>query len=96
MDLNQVVIQPLMTEKVTKQREQNKYAFLVHKKANKTLIKDALEKIYNVHIEHVRVANIKPKARRVRFMYQTHIPGYKKAIVKLFPDSRPFEFYEGV
>ena len=83
MDINQVVIQPLMSEKSTGMRDVNKYVFQVHSRATKTQIKDSLEKLFNVHVRDVRIMNIKPKARRIRFQFQTHLPGYKKAIVTL-------------
>ena len=63
----------------------NFFSFEVHKKANKTQIKTAIEKIYNVKVEEVRTANRKGKPRRRgRFMGKT--PDWKKAVVVLKPD----------
>ena len=57
----------------------------VHKKANKTQIKNAVEKIYNVKVDKVRTANRPGKfRRRGRNIGQT--PSWKKAVVFLKPD----------
>ena len=79
-----IVISPLVTEKATMLKEQNKYLFLVHPKANKFQIKDAIEKIYNVKVKKVCTINVKPKPKRFRFRIG-FISKKKKAIVTLKP-----------
>jgi len=86
MDNYNVIIRPLVTEQgMHFANVKNCYSFEVHKKANKTQIKNAIEKIYNVKVNEVRTANRKGKPRRRgRFMGTT--PDWKKAVVVLKPD----------
>jgi len=81
-----VIIKPLVTEQgMHFASEKNAYSFEVHRKANKTEIKNAIEKIYNVKVEEVRTANRKGKPiRRGRFFGKT--ADWKKAVVVLKPD----------
>lgn len=94
MDIYHVIKRPLVTEKGTHQSQQSHaatkhkkarggaYAFEVHADASKTIIKLAVEKIYNVKVESVRTANRKGKERRVR--YKTgKTSDWKKAVVVL-------------
>lgn len=82
LHLNDIVQEPLITEKITREAEIGKYAFKVHTKANKKQVKSAVERIFNVHVEQVHVMHVSGKWRRVRFQ-----PGktanWKKAIVTL-------------
>ena len=88
MDATQLIIRPLVTEKGTQQSEAlNTYAFRVHPRANKTTIKAAIEKLYNVKVADVRTLNRKGKARRTKVGYTT-TGDWKRAIVKLEGDSK--------
>lgn len=81
-----VVIRPLVTEKGTFQSQVlNAYAFEVSTEANKTQIKHAVEKIYDVKVLKVRTANRKGKPRRVG-MRRGKTRHWKKAVVVLYPD----------
>ena len=77
-----VIIEPLITEKLTAQAALGKYGFRVHPDANKLEIKAAVEKIYNVKVVKVNASRLRGKLKRVRFQ-----PGYtaswKKAVVTL-------------
>jgi large subunit ribosomal protein L23 len=82
-DPRDIIIRPILTEKAILLREKgNHYVFEVAKDANKPEIKRAVEELFKVHVEEVRVIRMKGKVRRVR-----RAPGrtrsYKKAIVKL-------------
>ena len=94
MDIYQVVRRPLVTEKGTHQSQQShgttrtrparggSYTFEVHPDASKPLIRQAIEKIYNVKVRSVRTSNRKGKSRRYRFKIgQTR--AWKKAVVVL-------------
>ncbi len=94
MDIYHVVKRPLVTEKGTHQSQQSHeatkhkparggaYAFEVHPEASKAIIRQAIEKIYNVKVKSVRTAMRKGKARRVR--YKTgKTADWKKAVVVL-------------
>lgn len=87
MDWHQVVIRPLVTEKGTRSATTlNAYPFQVHPEANKTEIKNAVQRIYNVKVREVRTANVRGKPRRTRFKMglTSH---WKKAIVVLDPED---------
>lgn len=82
-DFYGIVIRPLVTEKGTHQSEtRNAYAFQVAVGANKTQIKHAVEKIYNVKVTSVRTANRKGKPRRAGYKWGT-TSHWKKAVVVL-------------
>ena len=97
MDIYQVIMRPLVTEKGTHQSQQShgwtrhkrarggSYAFEVHPGASKATIRQAIEKIYNVKVLSVRTANRKGKPRRVRYKTGTTAQ-WKKAVVVLHAD----------
>jgi len=93
----QIIRQPLITEKSTIQREETgTYCFRVHPKANKVEIAWAVEKLFgkgNVKVAEVRTAVVRGKMKRMgRFLGKR--PNWKKAWVKLTPDSGEIEFFE--
>ena len=78
------IIEPIITEKTMSQSsENNKFAFKVKKDANKIEIRNAISRIYNVHVEKVSVINVLAKKISRGSRYKGHLPGYKKAIVTL-------------
>jgi large subunit ribosomal protein L23 len=86
VDKYQVIIKPLVTEQGTHLAQTMRaYPFQVHPKANKTEIKQAVEKIYNVQVSEVRTSNRKGKPRR-RGMSRGTTAHWKKAFVVLHPD----------
>ena len=77
-----VILKPVVTEKSALLNEKNEYAFFVDVKANKTEIKDAIEKLFNVKVKEIRTINVHPRKRRVgRYTGLTNRK--KKAIVTL-------------
>ena len=78
-----VIKAPIITEKSADlAQNQNTITFSVACDANKTQIKQAVEKIFNVKVESVNTVNVKPKKKRVgRYVGKTN--KVKKAIVKL-------------
>ncbi|MBN2446813.1 MAG: 50S ribosomal protein L23 [Phycisphaerae bacterium] len=92
MDLYHTIIKPLITEKSSHQsrvatsRRGGAYSFEVHPEANKTQIKDAVEKIYGVTVLSVRTSNRIGKLRRYRYGFG-RTRARKKAIVVLDPNS---------
>ena len=79
-----VIKAPVVTEKAAYMGQDNMYAFYVEPKANKTEIKLAIEKIFDVKVVEIRTINVHPKKRRVgRYTGLTNHK--KKAIVKLAP-----------
>ncbi len=79
----EIIKAPIVTEKTgSMSAEEGKYTFKVDVKANKTEIKLAIEKLFNVKVKSVRTINVKPKKRRVgRYTGMTNRT--KKAIVAL-------------
>ena len=77
-----IIYAPIITEKSALMANENKYAFKVDHRANKTEIKQAIESIFNVKVESVNTINVKPKTKRVG-RYSGLANRKKKAIVKL-------------
>ena len=78
----EIIKAPVITEKSSALAQEGKYVFKVDSKANKTEIKEAIEKIFKVKVESISTINAKVKKRRVgRYTGLTN--RYKKAIVKL-------------
>jgi large subunit ribosomal protein L23 len=95
MDFYQVLKRPLVSEKSTKQKEQsNQIVFEVDRRANKVLVRNAVENIFKVHVIDVQVVNVKGKERRLGRNVGRK-PDWKKAIVRLAPGEN-IEFFEGV
>ena len=65
-DHRDVIIRPVVSEKSYGLMDLNKYTFLVHPDANKTEIKIAVEKIFDVKVTSVNTMNRQGKARRTR------------------------------
>ena len=78
-----IIKAPIITEKSANiAADEKTYVFKVDVKANKSQIKDAIEKIFNVKVEKVNTVNVHPKKKRVgRYSGMTN--KYKKAIVTL-------------
>ena len=88
MEIINVIIKPLVTEKSTHQQQtRNAYAFQVHAGANKHQIKDAVEKLYEVKVVDVRTMTRKGKPRRSRYK-MAKTSDWKRAIVVLDENSR--------
>ena len=77
---------PIMTEKSAGLAQNNVITFSVDVKANKTQIKQAVEKVFNVKVENVNTVTVRPKKKRVG-KYTGYRKTYKKAIVTLSPDE---------
>ena len=87
MKLADVLVRPVMTEKVNIQMEANsRYTFVVDKKANKLEIKKAVEEFYGVKVNDVNTVivrgNSKSRFTKAGFI-QGVKPSYKKAVVTL-------------
>jgi len=67
--------------------DENKYTFIVHPDANKTQIKIAVEKVFNVTVTGVNTANRTGKVKRTRAGFGKR-PDTKRAIVSLKTGDR--------
>ena len=81
-----IIIAPVITEKSEALKLQNVYVFKVNKKANKTQIKNEIEKRFGVKVLNVNTLNAVQKKRRVG-RYTGLSTAYKKAYVKLAEGS---------
>ncbi|MCL1837027.1 MAG: 50S ribosomal protein L23 [Treponema sp.] len=94
MQYEDILIEPVLSEKANLLREQGKYVFKVAQSANKTQIKEAVRRLFNVHPISCTVMVVAGKPKRLRSR-----PGYtatwKKAIVKL-PKDEKIGIFEGV
>jgi large subunit ribosomal protein L23 len=86
-DHRDVLIAPVVSEKSYGLLDQNKYTFLVRPESNKTEIKIAVEKVFNVKVTSVNTVNRPGKRRRTRFGWGTRV-STKRAIVSLAPGDR--------
>jgi len=94
-NLHDVLKRPVITERTTDMMAEKKYVFEVPLKANKTEIKQAVEKVFGVKVEAVNTVRVPAKQKRYG-KYSGYTSEWKKAIVKLTDDSKDLAFYEGV
>ena len=91
-----VILKPVITEKSIDGMASKKYTFLVHPEANKTMIKDAVQKMFpGTKVASVNTMNCDGKNRR-RGMVVGKTAKTKKAIVQLTADSADIEIFEGM
>ena len=91
-----VIIKPVITEKSMAAMTTKKYTFLVHPDANKTMIKEAVEKMFpGTKVAGVNTMNRTGKTRR-RGMTFGKTAKTKKAIVQLTEDSTEIELFQGL
>ena len=91
-----VILKPVITEKSMNAMAEKKYTFLVHPEANKTMIKEAVEKMFEgAKVASVNTMNYDGKPKR-RGMFFGKTKKYKKAVVKLTADSKDIEIFMGM
>lgn len=91
-----VIRKPVITEKSMNAMGEKKYTFEVHPEANKTMIKEAVEKMFpGTEVEKVNTMNLDGKVRRRGNVYG-RTAKKKKAIVKLTENSKDIEIFEGL
>ena len=93
-----VILKPVITEKSMNAMAEKKYTFLVHPEANKTMIKEAVERMFEgTKVAKVNTMNCEGKKRRVRGTMQFGMTAKtKKAVVQLTEDSADIEIFEGL
>ncbi len=91
-----VIIKPVITEKSMAATAEKKYTFLVHTDANKNMIKEAVEKMFEgTKVKSVNTMNQSGKTKR-RGMTYGKTAKQKKAIVTLTEDSKEIEIFSGL
>jgi large subunit ribosomal protein L23 len=81
-DARDVILAPVVSEKSYSLLDLNSYTFIVHPQANKTEIRQAVEKIWDVKVLSVNTVNRKGKNKRFRQLLGKR-PDTKRAVVKL-------------
>ncbi len=91
-----VILKPVITEKSMAGMAEKTYTFLVHPEANKTQIKEAVQKMFEgTKVKRVNTMNCAGKTKR-RGMTAGKTAKTKKAIVTLTEDSKDIEIYAGL
>ena len=91
-----VILKPIVTEKSMAAMGEKKYTFLVHTEANKSMIKEAVEKMFEgTKVAKVNTMNNDGKTKR-RGMTFGKTAKTKKAIVQLTEESADIEIFEGL
>ena len=82
MEPSQVIIAPVVSEKSYVLAAAGRYTFRVHADAHKTQVRQAIETLFDVHVEEVRTASVKSKPKR-RGVIRGRTRSWKKAIVQV-------------
>ena len=91
-----VIKRPIITEKSMDAMAEKKYTFEVHPEANKNMIKEAVEKMFEgTKVLKVNTMNLDGKTKRRGMVYGKTAKS-KKAIVQLTADSKDIEIFEGL
>ena len=91
-----VILKPVVTEKSMAGMGEKKYTFLVHTEANKTMIKEAVEKMFaGTKVKSVNTMNLDGKNKR-RGAVTGKTSKTKKAVVQLTADSKEIEIFTGL
>ena len=96
LDPHRVIRRPIVTEKGLGVKEtQHTVVFEVAAAANKSQIKEAVQKVFKVKVAGVRTANFVGKMRR-RGQAEGYRRDWKKAYVKLAPGEKMIEYAENL
>lgn len=96
MNLSQVLLKPMLTEKTTMLKDTvNQVAFFVDPRANQLEIAAAVEAAFNVKVKEVNIVRRRPRDRKRQGRVVGQQPGWKKAYVMLAAGDK-IELFEGV
>ncbi|HBR02676.1 MAG TPA: 50S ribosomal protein L23 [Ruminiclostridium sp.] len=88
-----ILIRPYITEKSNMDIAEGKYTFIVAKKATKTEVKQAVEKLFGVKVVSVNTVNYDGKEKR-QGVHVGKTEAFKKAVVKIDTDPKPVSYAE--
>lgn len=91
--MQNVIKKPLITEKNTLHNAAGVYVFEVDMKADKDVIKTAVEKKFKVKVDSIRTAICRGRSKTNKFG-RGAVPRWKKALVKLAPGEK-IALFEG-
>lgn len=89
-----IILEPIVSEKSVGMKAINQYAFKVHPKANKIEIRHAVEELFKVKVDGVNTMKCNGKNKRLG-VFAGKTPDYKKAIVTLKAGEK-IAFFEGI
>lgn len=90
-----IIRRPIISEKSMEGVPNKRYTFEVDRRANKIMIKKAVEEVFKVKVVKVNTISVRAKEKRLGKNTGT-TSAWKKAIVTLSADSKPIEFFEGM
>lgn len=93
MELLDVIKRPVITEASMLAMDEKKYTFEVDTRANKTLVKQAIEAIFDVKVKNVNIMNVRPKFKRMG-KHTGYTKKRRKAIVTLTEESKEIQIFE--
>ena len=82
MNPHYVLVRPMITEKSTLLSESGKYVFQISPKANKSMVKEAVQKSFGVKVVDVNITKVHGKRKRFGIRLKK-LPDTKKAVVTL-------------
>ena len=91
-----VIVKPIITEQSMEAADDKRYVFQVAIDATKIDIKRAVEEIFGVKVDKVNTIRMQGKEKRQGAYPAGRRASWKKAMVKLTPDSKSIEFFEGM
>ncbi len=96
MNVHDVIRRPVITEKATILKEsEHTLCFEVSQRATAVDVRRAVEKVFKVKVEGVRIMNVRGKPKRLG-RHAGYKPAWKKAYVRLAADQTMIEYFEGV
>ena len=97
MKARQIIMRPIITEKTTfMQERENTVCFEVDRRANKIMVRKAVEELFEVSVTGVHIVNRKGKPVMRFGRTVNHRPASRKAYVTLAEGSKTLEFFEGI
>jgi large subunit ribosomal protein L23 len=96
MNAHEVIRRPVITEKATLMKEGSAtLCFEVDRRASTVDVRRAVEEIFKVKVDNVRIMNVHRKPRRLG-RHAGYKPSWKKAYVRLAAGEQMVEYFEGV
>ena len=89
----QILLSPIVSEKSYAGISEGRYTFKVHPDAHRTQVRQAVEQLFDVHVERVNIVKVQPKPKR-RGLFKGTRPGWKKAVVQV-REGETIEIFEG-
>jgi large subunit ribosomal protein L23 len=89
----QILLSPVVSEKSYAGIAEGRYTFKVHPDAHRTHVRQAVEELFDVHVERVNIVKVQAKPKR-RGLFKGTRPGWKKAVVQV-REGETIEIFEG-